>query len=371
MSDSTTIEPVPTPAPEPGPAERSGGLWARLRRDRAEVRPAVYRSHHYLTIALFIGAVAVLGPQLFTSRSSQFLLNLWLVYSIAVIGFYWVFSLGGRFAFCQTFMMALGGYTSAWVTRQADGLPFILGVLAGVAAAALLAFLVGVAVRKAQHFYFAIATVAVTEVGLQVFLRAESFTGPNGTVSGISSPELFGKEFVRSGEVFWLFLGALGLILVLAAFLERSPVRREGIATGSNLMVALVSGVPAGRIQLAFFVMGSAVGGFAGALIGHSNGVLGTDSFNIDLAIGFFLMLLLGGAKSMWGPVLGAAFYVALPQWLSGIERYNTIVYGLLLLVVVIAVPDGLVGACKQAAAFLQRRLRGIRRTEEVADAVG
>jgi branched-chain amino acid transport system permease protein len=69
-----------------------------------------------------------------------------------------------------------------------------------------------------------------------------------------------------------------------------------------------------------------------------------TASFGIDLAIGIFLMLYLGGVGSMWGPVLGAAVYVALPELISGIEKYNKIVYGSMLLVIVLALPQGIVG---------------------------
>lgn len=363
MSDRTPLDlEIQSPADlAPAPEGRRWRTMVR-RRGAAPVRPLVYREHHYLSIAAFVFAVAVLAPRIFTSRADLYLVNLWLVYSVAVIGFYWMFSLGSRFAFCQTFMMALGGYTSAWVTRQAGGLPFALGAIAGIAAAALLALLVGLAVRKTQHFYFAIATMAVSEVGLQVFVRTTSFTGPNGTVSGITPPSLFGLDFTKSRQVFWLFLGALGVVLLLAAFVERSPARREGLAIGQNLIVALSSGVPTGRVQLWFFVAGSALGGVAGVLIAHGSGVIGTESFGVDLMIGFFLMLLLGGTQSMWGPVLGAAFYVALPHWLSGIERYSTVVYGLLLLVVVIALPTGLVGGVQRLSSFVAGRMRPQRR---------
>ena len=170
--------------------------------------------------------------------------------------------------------------------------------------------------------------------------------------------------------MFWLFLGCLALVLLLGAMIERSPLRREAIAGRDNLLVARLAGVPAGRHQLGLFVLGSAMGGFSGALIGHWTGVVSVDSFGIDLAIGIFLMLFLGGAGSMWGPVLGGAFYVAIPQILSGIQKYDTIVYGGLLLVVVFALPDGLVGVAQKLAGMVRRRMRR-RPVEETAHAGG
>jgi branched-chain amino acid transport system permease protein len=353
-----TYRDIQSPAEVPSVA--GGRRLAAPRSPDGARPPASARSRHLIGVAFFVVAVGLVLPRIVDSRSGLFLVNLWLVYSIAGIGFYWMFSLGSRFAFCQTFMMALGGYTSAWVTRQADGLPFAVGAISGVGAAAVVALLVGLAVRRTQHFYFAIATIAVSEVGAQFFLRATWFTGPNGTASGVSAPSLFGKTFISAKDTFWLFLGATALVLVLAALLERSPARREGLATGQNLIVALTAGVPTGRIQLWFFVAGSSLGGLAGVLVAHGNGVIATESFGVDLMIGLFLMLLLGGAQSMWGPVVGAAIYVGLPRWLSGTQRYSTILYGLALLVVVIVMPTGLVGGARRlvdAGAGAVRRL--------------
>jgi branched-chain amino acid transport system permease protein len=326
-----------------------------VRDPSAAVRPPDYRRHHFLAIGAFVVLAALIVPQAATSRSAEFLVNLWLVYSIAVLGFYLVFGLGGRFAFCQTFMMAFGGYTSAWITRGEDGQPFWVGALSAMVVTALVAGVVGVLVRKAQHFYFAIATFAVTQIGMVVFQRSEGFTGPHGQAVGIEPPELFGYEFVRDGQVFWLFLGILAVCMLLTACVERSPMRREAIAARDNGLVAGLSGVGVTRIQLVLFMLGSALGGLSGSLIGHWQGVIGTESFHIDLAIGIFLMMLLGGINSMWGPLIGAAVFVGLPRVLSGIEEYSSIVYGLLLLVVVLLLPNGIAEAVRNLSSRIVR----------------
>jgi branched-chain amino acid transport system permease protein len=332
------------------------------------VRPPEYARRHFLAIAAFVIAVGAIAPQLATSRSAQFMVNLWLVYSIAALGFYLVFGLAGRFAFCQTFMMALGGYMSAWVTRELGGASFPLGVAAAIVSSALVAGVVGLLVRRAQHFYFAIATFAVTEVGTIVFERASGFTGPSGQTVGIAPAELLGFGFVRDNEVFWLFLGVLAACLLLTACVERSPMRREAVAARDNAPVAELAGVAVRRVQITLFMLGSAMGGLSGALIGHWQGVIGTDSFGIDLSIGLFLMLLLGGIDSMWGPMIGAGVFVALPRLLSGIEQYSSIVYGLLLLVVVLAVPGGVAAAVRRSARRTARALAArLRRPGQVA----
>jgi branched-chain amino acid transport system permease protein len=352
---TTTTETATTSSAASTSTTDTGNLLGRLFRRGSAIQPPVYGQHHYLVTGAFLVLVALIAPQVFTSRSDQFLVNLWLVYSITGIGFYWVFGLAGKFAFCQTFMMALGGFMSAWLTRADDGpnQPFIVGVMGAVAITCLMALLLGLSVRRAQHFYFAIATLALESIGFTVFKEWTDFTGPNGTTVGVRPASLAGREFLLEDEVFWLFLGTLALVLLLACLIERSPLRREAVAARDNFLVANVAGVRADRHQLVLLVLGSGLGGLSGALIAHWNGVIGIDSFGIDLAIGIFLMLLLGGMHSMWGPVLGAAFYVAVPDLLSDLERYSAMVYGLVLLVVVIAVPEGLVGAVRRLGRFL------------------
>jgi branched-chain amino acid transport system permease protein len=319
-----------------------------LRRDTTSSllpSPPVFRRHQYAEVVAFMVAVGVILPLLVTSDANEYRVNLWLAYSMAALGFYWVFGLGGRFAFCQTFMMAVGGYTSAWVTHKLGPGWFLLGLVAAMAVCALLAAAVGLLTARAQDFYFAIATLAITEIGLVIFQKGGGPFGPDGTVTSITIPQIAGHQILSNRATFYLFLVILGLLLIVGAFIDRSPLRRLSIAARDNGPVAATLGVPVIRLQVTLFMLGSAVGGLSGALIGHWNGVTEANSFGIELSIGIFLMLLLGGLGSMWGPVVGAAFYVGIPQVLNGLDKYEAIVYGGLLLIVVIAVPQGIVNA--------------------------
>jgi branched-chain amino acid transport system permease protein len=215
---------------------------------------------------------------------------------------------------------------------------------------AALAGVIGLLTARAQDFYFAIATLAATEIGTVVFQKGGGPLGPDGTVTGISIPQIGHTQILSNRGTFWLFLIILGLLLFVGALIERSPMRRLAIAARENGPVASTLGVPVMRLQLELFMLGSAAGGLSGALIGHWNGVTEASSFGIELSIGIFLMLLLGGLRSMWGAIVGAAFYVGIPQVLHGLDKYESIVYGGLLLLVVILVPQGLVDAAARGA---------------------
>lgn len=325
----------------------------------------------YGQVAAFAVAVAVLAPAMVDARSSERLVNLWLVYSAVAVGFYWVFGLAGRFAFSHTFMMALGAYSSAWFTRHGDGRPMLAGVVVAAVVAGLVAAIIGLLLHRSEGFYFAIATLSVTQVGFVVFSRWTDFTGPNGVVVGVSPISLGGRRYVEDTEVFWLFLVILTLLLFAAVFIERSPLRRRAIAARDNAIVAGTLGLPVLRVQLTLFVLGSVVAAGVGAFTAHWTGFVSTESFGLELAIGVFLMVVLGGAHSMWGPVLGAAFYVALPEILSGFERYQTIIYGGVLLVAIVAVPEGLIGLGGQLRRRLSRLVQSTRHTRSRPSELG
>lgn len=350
-----------------------GSRWPRLDRLRAKNRdaPLIYREHRYLTWAVLLVVVALIVPRVFSSTPHQYLVDVWLVYAIAGIGFYWVFGLAGRFAFCQTFMMALGGYFSDWVTQRLGADWYVVSMVAAMVVAAVAALLIGLLLMRAAMFYFAIGTLAVAQVGNVVFTHTTSFSGPNGTVVGVPAPNVFGRELTNYNDMFWLLFALMAAIVLLGIMIERSTARRDAIAARDNAEVARTVGVPVARIQLVMFILGSALGGLSGSLLGSVSGTTSTSSFGTELAIGIFLMLLIGGIDSVWGPIVGAAFYVAIPQWLSSLQEYQAIVYGGLLLAVIIAFPQGIVGGVRSVADRIRGRTGSrasrppvIRRTE-------
>jgi branched-chain amino acid transport system permease protein len=336
-----------TPTDTNAPHRSTGaGQLARLRSRQ------LYPRRQYLILAVVV-VLVVLIAQLSTSRSTINLLDLWLAYGIAALGFYWTFALGGRFAFCQTFMMALGGYTLAWFVGH--GFPFLVALLAAVVVTAVAAALVAIVLWRAEHLYFGLGTLAVTEIGLVLFGRSSEFTGTNGNVNNVDYPVIFGITLRTDGQVFWLFTAVLALLLLLAVFLARSPLIRELAGVRETPLVARTTGVRVGRLRLVMFVLGSATGGLSGALITGWQGFIGVDSFGLDLGIGLFLMVILGGVASHWGALAGAAFYVAVPELLSGLAQYMSIIYGALLLIVIMLFPEGLVGVWRQLVGAASR----------------
>jgi ABC-type branched-subunit amino acid transport system ATPase component/ABC-type branched-subunit amino acid transport system permease subunit len=373
----TALEtPRPAPAAEVTPASSV----------RNRPRPPAMRGQPYLWLGLFLLGVALFRQFGVSGFGDADLINTWLYYCVIVVGFYLVFGVSGQFAFSQAVFAAVGGYTSAWATRIAlfgvDS--FWMGVIVAVVVTAGIAVAFAFLMRRASHFYFAIATLGLSEIVLIVLRRWTEFTGASGdTTTGIRDISLFGYPLDNPYRIFWVWFGALALALTLTILLARSPVQRETIAMRDQDVVAATLGVPVLRVRIAMFVLGSTIAGVGGAIFAHTKGFITPDSFGIDLGLGIFVMLILGGLDSRWGPIVGAAFYVFVPQWLQGevlgipgvdftvtafgqehrLGDFRDIFFGSLLVITMVAFPEGLVGIGRRVRSLVLGRAHPEQRT--------
>src|SRR5262249_54470191 len=145
-----------------------------------------------------------------------------------------------------------------------------------------------------------------------------------------------------------------GLVMLLVIWFERSPVRREAIANRDQHDVAAILGVATLRGTLTTFVVGSAIAAVAGSIFVHRDGFATPDTFGIDLGLGIFVMLLVGGAESPWGALLGAWFYTFSAEILN-FGKWSNVVYGVILVVVILLLPGGLIGIGEHFARWLLR----------------
>jgi branched-chain amino acid transport system permease protein len=324
------------------------------RRGRKGELPEIYRRHDYRSIAIFVVIVLAVRALFVTGLAGQDSYNLWLIYAIAALGFYLVFGIAGRFAFSQTTMMALGAYTSAWLSQH---VPVWQAMLYTLVIAAVVALIIAIMLRRTNEFYFGIATLAIASIGALVFGNWTSFAGPSGLQYDIPPIEIGGWQAQSETDFFWVMLVAIVLALLIVSLLERSPLRREAMAARDAPMVARTLGIPVAWIQIMMFVLGSVFAAVAGSLYAQWQGVISPDTFGIDLSIGIFLMAILGGLGSMWGVIIGAAFYVFIPQYLQSFSQYQNIIYGAVLVIILILLPEGLVGVAARVRDLRRGRL--------------
>lgn len=325
----------------------------------SHVKPPIYRGLPYVQIAVVLLGIVIYRSWRTEGLAQESLFNDWLIYAVVVLGFYFVFGLAGQFAFSQAAIFGLGAYASAWATFNPSHAIWS-GLLAAVVVVLVTSFVFSLIMQRTEHFYFAVGTLGLQTIIVLIVTKWQGFThGAGGETVGIRPLSFFGHTFLTDYSVFKVLTVALGLALVIGAMIERSPVRRESIAVRDQPIVARTLGLPTLRIRIAMFMLGSVFAAVAGALYAHRSGSLSTGSFSVQLGLYIFLMLILGGMGSMWGAVVGSWFFVYATDYLtrSGfavgshrLSEFKPIVFGALLIVVMIAAPDGITG--------LYRRLR-------------
>lgn len=343
-------------------------------RTRLSGRPPAMRGFPYAWLAIFLAGMTLLRFVPSWGNDQTLLFNNWVYLTILVVGFYFVFGVSGQFAFSQAAFAMVGGYTSAWATRE--GIDWILAVVLGIIVASIIAVVFAWVARRANLFFLAIATLALSELILEVIKNWTEFTGQIGAEVALTESqriEIFGWKVTsltntpvaNERNLYWVYIASLGLVLLLGIWLARSPAKREAIAMRDQPTVAATVGIPTTRVRIVMFTLGSAIGAFAGSLFVHGRGFAQPQEFSVELGLGIFVMLIVGGVESLWGPVLGAAFYVWVPHVLTRldidvfghqIKEFNQIIYGAVLLLTMIFAPSGLIGLLHRVKAKFEHR---------------
>ena len=239
--------------------------------------------------------------------------------------------------------MGMGAYASVIATTQWHA-PFLLSVALGVAVAAAVAFLLGAVILRLQGVYFVLVTFCFGELFRLFLLEGGSYTGGANGIANIPPASILGLAFDTKTSFYVLAAVCAFASIALLIALFRTPQGTALDAVGDNQELAEASGIGIQRTQMFAFVLGSAMAGFAGALLAHYLGFVSPESFNQHISVAAIVMLVIGGRSSVLGPILGALIMTPLPElFRSAIETQN-ILYGITLILVLKFLPGGLVG---------------------------
>jgi branched-chain amino acid transport system permease protein len=236
----------------------------------------------------------------------------------------------GMLAMANAAFMGIGAYTSALLTMQA-GWPYPAVLLAGAAAPAAVAYLIGKPTLRLSGVYLAMATLAFGEVVRIAILNTEAWTGGALGLNGIPAE-------TQPWHV------ALVLLLVVAVLerLRRSRTGRAFEAIKEDETAAGLMGIDVAAHKLAAFVMGAAIAGLAGTLNAHLTFFIGPNEFGFDRGVEILTMTILGGIQGLMGPVVGAFIVTLLPEVLRGLQDWRLMANGVILVLMVLFLPRGL-----------------------------
>ncbi|MFA6450101.1 MAG: branched-chain amino acid ABC transporter permease, partial [bacterium] len=215
------------------------------------------------------------------------------------------------------------------------------------ALSALIAWIVGQPTLKLKGHYLAVATLGFGIIAHIVFNEwAVMTSGPSGIVS-IPALDFFKREISGDLEYYYLFWAFAILCVLIAINVVRSRAGRALRALHGSEVAAAAMGVNVSGYKVRVFVLSAAFAGLAGGFYAHYVSFISPTGFGLSYSILVVTMIIIGGAESVWGAVIGAALLTALPEFLRGAKDYDVIIYGFILVVVVIFMPAGLLGGGK------------------------
>ncbi len=302
-----------------------------------------------ILIALAILALAPLGLQ----RYGIYILSLWLVTAVAALGVNLIVGYAGQETLAQAAFLGIGAFTTAIMTKA--GLSFALAFLASGLLAFVVGLLIGFPALRVQKHYLAFVTLAFS-VFVWLFIRNEEWlTGGVSGIQDIPRPALFGASLKPAQNFYWFVLAVTALLTFAMWWIVRSPWGRAFTALRENPIRAESIGVDVRGYTLLAFAIGSAYGGFAGALYAPLVEFIDPAPFALGPSLLFLLMVVVGGAGSFLGPFIGAAVAVLLPEWLRFAQSYYLLIYALLVIVMMAFCPTGIVGLVKRIFASRRR----------------
>ncbi len=250
----------------------------------------------------------------------------------------------GLLALCPAAFIGLGGYTMTLLTWV--NVPFYVGIVAGGIVAALFATLISVAVFRMSGIYFAIGTLVVPEILRLVFLRWRPVGGD--LVGGGAGYMAKGVSDLSIADTYWLAL-VIGITsMILMAVILRSKFGLGLAAIRDNNTSAASSGIHVFRLKLYSFIIAALVMGVAGAIFYVNQGYIEPNSgFNISWLMIALLATVIGGIGTEWGPFVGAIVVVILRFQLARFAGISLLIQGLILLVIMLAAPQGIVGLAR------------------------
>ena len=298
-------------------------------------------------------------------------MNRILVLGLFGIGFDILFGYTGLLSFGQAAFFGTGGFLAAYlVTNNIIG-NVMLGLLIGTLGAAAIGILVGVVALRRTGIYFAMITVAIAEMFFFIENSPlSSYTGGENGISGVPTPNLFGWH-VHSGWSMYTFLGICYLLgIVLARRIVASPVGSILMAIRDNPIRARALGHDIGRYKLLAFTIAAAYAGLAGGLLGVLQGFMPPDAFTFDTSGELVMQTVIGGAGTLFGPLVGAAVWLYLRDFLQsgmGLGAAWKLVLGLVFVLLVTFLRRGIIGGLRDAVALIGRRAPAAEPPQEAA----
>jgi branched-chain amino acid transport system permease protein len=293
----------------------------------------------YLIPTAVCAALLLAAPP-FLKNYGIYLLSYWLIFIIATMGLNLTVGYAGQKSLGHAAFFGIGAYTVAILMKA--GFSFWLGLPVAAAICFVTGIILGFPALRVQAIYLAFATLGFNTAVWLVMRNEEWLTGGTYGINGVARPSLMGFSLEGNLAYYYLVLAFAVLMGLLLWGLLRSPWGKAFTALRDNPIRAESLGIDTRSYTLLSFAIGAVYAGVAGALFASLVQYIEPAPFTVSASIMMYLMVVVGGPGYFFGPVIGAAVGVLLPEWLRFAQAWYLFVFGGAVVVLMIWLPDGL-----------------------------
>jgi branched-chain amino acid transport system permease protein len=299
-----------------------------------------------------LAAALALVPAAAPSAYVMTLFNVVGIYAIVTLGLV-LLGTSGQISLGQAAFYGLGAYGSALLSRDLGWSPWI-AMPAAVAAVAAAAYVVGLPTLRLADVFFVLATLGIGIIVNVLMVQLDAVTGGASGLRDIPGLVIAGRRLTTDRQYFYVIWAATVAALVLARNITAHRTGRALRAILGSDVGAQALGIDAARYKMQVFVLSAAYAAAAGALYAHYIRFISPSPFALYASLFFLIMAVVGGLTNIWGGLFGAAAVTALDQGVRAemprlLPRlggeYQTAIYGVLLVLIMIFFPAGIAGA--------------------------
>lgn len=293
-------------------------------------------------VALLVAAPFALKPY------GIYLLSLWAVSTIAAIGLNLTLGYAGQVSLAQASFVGIGAYAAALLTTQ--GWPLWSAFLVALALCFVIGWVLGYPALRVQHHYLAFATLGFNVLVYLAMRNEEAITGGTFGISGIPRPTILGVDLGGHVAYWYWTLGSLVVLGGVLWWLLRSPWGRAFAALRDNPIRAESLGINITAYTLLAFAIGAACAGIGGVYYASLVEFIEPGPFHFSTSLMMLLAVIVGGSGRFYGPALGTAIVVLLPEfmrgssipWLKFMQVWYLAFFGAAVVALMIWLPGGL-----------------------------
>ena len=265
------------------------------------------------------------------------------IYSLITIGLSLLMGYAGQISLGQAAFFGLGAYTSGVLSAKFGISPW-LALLAAIFVTGGVAFLIGTPALKLKGHYLAMATLAFGHIIFIIFNQASYLTGGPSGFGEIPRFSIGNFLFNTDVRYYYLVWSLVIVALLVSLNVIHSRVGRALRSIHEGELAANIMGVNTAKYKIQVFVLSAMFASVAGSLYAHFITFLNPSPFGFHFSIALVTMVVVGGMTSVWGAIIGAALLTLVPEYLRAFHDYDTLIYGSVLLLIVIFLPQGLFG---------------------------